>query len=242
MTSVDQSISSRDFTRLRELIYGQAGICLGPEKKTMLEARVKRRLKALELNSYTEYCDYLFGRQGLKEEIVHLIDVVTTNKTDFFREPKHFDFLVSKCASRVCRALRKRQAVSDLECRLLDRRRAVHAGHRAQRVSRSLIPAFASACWPPTSRPRCWPRLSSASIPLKQPKPVPNPRSGRNIFCAAAITDSNRVRVVPELRRLVEFRRLNFMDSDYGLSGEGRRRLLPQRHHLLRPADAGEHS
>jgi chemotaxis protein methyltransferase CheR len=39
------------------------------------------------LHSYSEYCDYLFGREGLKEELVHLIDVVTTNKTDFFREP-----------------------------------------------------------------------------------------------------------------------------------------------------------
>ncbi len=62
----------------------------------MLEVRIKRRLKALDLSSYGEYCDYLFGREGLKEELVHLIDVVTTNKTDFFREPGHFDFLVEK--------------------------------------------------------------------------------------------------------------------------------------------------
>jgi len=60
----------------------------------MLEVRIKRRLKALELSSYGQYCDYLFGHQGLKEELVSLIDVVTTNKTDFFREPKHFNFLV----------------------------------------------------------------------------------------------------------------------------------------------------
>ena len=62
----------------------------------MLEVRIKRRLKALDLHSYSEYCDYLFGHQGLKDELVHLIDVVTTNKTDFFREPGHFDFLVEK--------------------------------------------------------------------------------------------------------------------------------------------------
>ena len=74
----------------------EAGIRLGSDKKTMLEVRIKRRLKALDLSSYGQYCDYLFGHQGLKEELVSLIDVVTTNKTDFFREPGHFNFLVEK--------------------------------------------------------------------------------------------------------------------------------------------------
>ena len=94
MRAHDEVISTRDYTRLCDLIYDKAGIRLGTEKKTMLEVRIKRRLKALELRSYGQYCDYLFGHQGLKEELVPLIDVVTTNKTDFFREPKHFDFLV----------------------------------------------------------------------------------------------------------------------------------------------------
>jgi len=86
MSVHDETISGRDYARLCELIYAQAGIALGKERKTMLEVRIKRRLKVLELHSYSEYCDYLFGHEGLKDEIVHLIDVVTTNKTDFFRE------------------------------------------------------------------------------------------------------------------------------------------------------------
>ena len=96
MSSHDEGISDRDFTRLRTLIYAQSGITLSPDKKTMLELRIKRRLRSLELESYAEYCDYLFGHQGQKDEIVHLLDVVTTNKTDFYREPAHFDFLVGK--------------------------------------------------------------------------------------------------------------------------------------------------
>ena len=62
----------------------------------MLEVRMKRRLKILNLASYGLYCDYLFEHNGLKAKSRHLIDVVTTNKTDFFREPKHFDYLTSK--------------------------------------------------------------------------------------------------------------------------------------------------
>ncbi|MFY9644610.1 MAG: hypothetical protein WAK29_05485, partial [Terriglobales bacterium] len=85
-----EGISNKDFGRLRSLIYEQSGINLNDDKKTMLELRIQRRLKILDLNSYARYCEYLFGPHGQKEEIVHLLDVVSTNKTDFFREPEHF--------------------------------------------------------------------------------------------------------------------------------------------------------
>ena len=96
MGSHEEMISNADFGRLRRLIYEQAGINLGSDKKTMLELRIKRRLRSLNLTSYAQYCDYLFARHGQKEEIVHLIDVVTTNKTDFFREAGHFELLVQR--------------------------------------------------------------------------------------------------------------------------------------------------
>jgi chemotaxis protein methyltransferase CheR len=96
MKDQEDSISSRDYQHLCKLIHAKAGIALGSEKKTMLEARLRRRLKDLTLGSYCEYCDYLFGKEGMRDEIVHLIDVVTTNKTDFFREQKHFDFLAGR--------------------------------------------------------------------------------------------------------------------------------------------------
>jgi chemotaxis protein methyltransferase CheR len=111
MSTYDESISGRDYSRLCELIYAQAGIHLGSERKTMLEVRIKRRLKALNLHSYAEYCDYLFGHTGLKDEITHLIDVVTTNKTDFFRESAHFDFLAQKALPEMAERISGRQFV-----------------------------------------------------------------------------------------------------------------------------------
>jgi chemotaxis protein methyltransferase CheR len=91
------SLSARDFDRIAKLIYDECGIHLNAEKKIMLEGRLKRRMARLEMGSYSEYCNYVFsGRGRHKEEVVQLIDVVTTNKTDFFREKTHFDFLVSK--------------------------------------------------------------------------------------------------------------------------------------------------
>ncbi len=62
----------------------------------MLECRRRRRAQALGLSSLAEYCSFLFQQGGLDSEAVNLIDAVTTNKTDFFREPKHFDFLVEE--------------------------------------------------------------------------------------------------------------------------------------------------
>ena len=64
MSARDENISTRDFGRLRSLIYAQSGINLNAEKKTMLELRIKRRLRSLNLNSFGEYCDYLFGPHG----------------------------------------------------------------------------------------------------------------------------------------------------------------------------------
>ena len=101
MGSHDETLSNADFGRLRRLIYQESGINLGTDKKTMLELRVKRRLRGLNLHSYAQYCAYLFARQGQKQEVVHLIDVVTTNKTDFFREPGHFELLVQKAIPEV---------------------------------------------------------------------------------------------------------------------------------------------
>ena len=98
----------------------------------MLELRIKRRLRSLNLNSYAQYCDYLFARHGQKEEIVHLIDVVTTNKTDFFREPGHFEFLVQKALPDLVARNESGTALVGLERWLLDRRGALHPGDGAE--------------------------------------------------------------------------------------------------------------
>src|ERR1700744_6423726 len=93
MSAHEETLSARDFSRLCSFIYAEAGICLSSEKKTMLEGRLRRRLRELEMASYKQYCEYLFGEVGREQELTSFIDVVTTNKTAFFREPKHFEYL-----------------------------------------------------------------------------------------------------------------------------------------------------
>lgn len=86
-------LSRRHFDRLSKYINTYSGIQMPPSKLTMLEGRLRRRTRATGHRTLDDYCNYLFEEGGLDEESIHLIDAVTTNKTDFFREPQHFDFL-----------------------------------------------------------------------------------------------------------------------------------------------------
>lgn len=87
------SLSKRNFARLANYIYEYSGIRMPPSKATMLEGRLRRRLRVTGHRSLEDYCRFLFDEDGLESESVYLIDAVTTNKTDFFREPQHFDFM-----------------------------------------------------------------------------------------------------------------------------------------------------
>ncbi len=89
-------MSSDDFNRLSEFVFEQSGIKMPPVKKVMLQSRLQKRLRELNITSFKEYADYVFSDEGQKNEIIHMLDVVSTNKTDFFREPVHFDYLNSQ--------------------------------------------------------------------------------------------------------------------------------------------------
>src|SRR5690606_6896898 len=71
----------------------EVGIKLPPTKRLMIEGRLRKRVRALGLSGLEAYCAYLFQADGLRAERPYLINAVTTNKTDFFREPEHFDVL-----------------------------------------------------------------------------------------------------------------------------------------------------
>ncbi|MBW1697249.1 MAG: protein-glutamate O-methyltransferase CheR [Deltaproteobacteria bacterium] len=86
-------MSDRDFKRFRNFIYDKCGINLVEAKKTMLTARLQKRLKAAGISSFSQYFDYVTGRGASNGELVQMIDAITTNKTEFFRESAHFDYL-----------------------------------------------------------------------------------------------------------------------------------------------------
>lgn len=80
-----------EFELFREIVYRESGINLTEKKKALVQARLMRRLRQLRMADYERYYDYL--QDNYRDEIVHLINCITTNKTEFFREPNHFDYL-----------------------------------------------------------------------------------------------------------------------------------------------------
>jgi chemotaxis protein methyltransferase CheR len=89
---MDLAISTEEFQRFRTLIYDESGISLGDQKQSLLVSRLSKRLRELGLTTFSEYYDQLMSDSS-REEFTRMLDLISTNKTDFFREPKHFDFL-----------------------------------------------------------------------------------------------------------------------------------------------------
>ncbi|TXT35122.1 MAG: chemotaxis protein methyltransferase CheR [Comamonadaceae bacterium] len=85
-------LQDQEFAKFSELIYRIAGISMAASKKPLVSSRLAKRLKHHELNSYGDYFRYITSPQG-KDELQITVDMLTTNETHFFREPKHFDFL-----------------------------------------------------------------------------------------------------------------------------------------------------
>ena len=88
-------ITDEDTRVFIDLIYQKSGIVLAPDKKSLISSRLHKRLTALDLRSFREYLDYLFTSPERDSEIITMIGEITTNKTAFFREKHHFDYLVS---------------------------------------------------------------------------------------------------------------------------------------------------
>ena len=216
MTAKNEGLSHADFDRLRTLIGNESGINLSSDKKTMMEIRIKRRLHSLAIASFGEYCDFLFTPQGTENELVHLIDVITTNKTDFFREAGHFDYLVSK-------------ALPDLAARHGASRKSLvwsagcSTGEEPYTLAMVLseysqgAPGFRFNV---LATDICTEVLAKAAMGIFRSEvvtPVPQDLR-RKYFMRSRDPQSDVLRIVPEVRSLVEFRRVNFMDSDFGLS------------------------
>jgi chemotaxis protein methyltransferase CheR len=85
-------LQDQEFIKFSDLIYRIAGISMAPSKKPLVSGRLAKRLKHHDLNSYGDYFRFITSPQG-KDELQITVDLLTTNETHFFREPKHFDFL-----------------------------------------------------------------------------------------------------------------------------------------------------
>jgi chemotaxis protein methyltransferase CheR len=216
MIGQEQYLSNSDLNRLRTLVYQQAGIVLGSDRKTMLELRIRPRLRSLNCDSYEDYCKYLFGSEGQQHELLHLLDAVTTNKTDFFREAAHFTYLIKT-------ALPEMLAQSESGRPLIFWSAGCSSGEEPYTLAMVLSeyaianPAFrfrilaTDICTTVLEKARRGVYTTNVIGPITEDL-------RQKYLMRSRDNSSDQFRIVPELRRLIEFRRLNFMDDHYALS------------------------
>jgi chemotaxis protein methyltransferase CheR len=209
-------LNAVDYEKLSRLIGTQIGIKLPPAKRTMVEGRLRRRVRARGFASFDEYCDDLFRRDGAVAELPYLINAVTTNKTDFFREPEHFSFL-------------ERQLLPALLAARGDERlplfkfwsAASSSGAEAYTIAMLLADAversrnFRFAVLGTDVSTAVLAQADRAVYPAEMIAPVPPELQLRYIMRPRAPGMRPEVRIVPELRRLVRFGQLNLMDRQY---------------------------
>lgn len=90
MALVSIELKTHEFTLIRDLLHRICGIHMPPGKEGLVKARLAKRLNVLQLNSFEAYIDFV---QNSSDELAIMVDELTTNKTNFFREPAHFKFL-----------------------------------------------------------------------------------------------------------------------------------------------------
>ena len=190
-------LSDREFTQFQELIYRIAGISLPIGKKPLVTSRLAKRLKQHQLSSYGEY----FRLLGLRpEELQTAVDLLTTNETYFFREPKHFDFLRDRVLPRhpAGRPFRVWSAASS-------------SGQEAYSVAMILADSLGSQPWEVIASDISTQVLAKArrgQYPIEQAEHIP--RHLLSSYCLKGVGSQEGTFLIdPELRRRVNFMQIN---------------------------------
>jgi chemotaxis protein methyltransferase CheR len=203
-------LTSNDFNKISALVYSQCGINLEPCKKIMLESRLNKRLRALQLTSFEEYLRLVTSKEGAASELINMIDVVTTNKTDFFREPHHFEFLKEVLVPQFINSGQRSLKVWSSACS------SGEEPYTLAMVLQEFATKEAGFSYEITASD------ISATVLQKAAQAIYNADRAADIpeyFKKKYLLKSKdlslpRVRIVPQLRDKVEFRNINLMDSD----------------------------
>ena len=216
--SFTATLSAGAYRTLVDLVYQHSRIRLGPDKQPMLANRLRKRLRALGLVSYDDYCAVLRSGQG-PDEIEQLVDLISTNHTRFFREPEHFTFLTG----RILPGLVSRLAAEGSSLRIWSA--AGSSGEEPYSLAIVLAEfsrEHASADWHVEASDISHRMLTEAQrgiYPLDPRHDLP-PELLRRYFQRGVGTQAGTCRVKAELRKRVRFQRINLFQAEYPVPRE----------------------
>jgi len=200
--------SDQDFERVRRLIYDHAGISLAPIKRDMVYSRLARRLRALGLDKFSDYLNYLETSDEQEWEL--FVNSLTTNLTSFFREAHHFEILTKHLSGLKHRPIR-------IWCS------AASTGEEPYTLAITACEAFGNMS-PPVEivatdiDTNVLAKAQRGVYPEDRVEKMSSDRL-RSYFFKGAGKQAGFVKVRPELQRLISFRQLNLLDPRYSLDG-----------------------
>ena len=211
--SFTATLSAEAYRTLSTLVYQHSHIRLGPDKQSMLANRLRKRLRALGLVSYDDYCAVLRSAQG-PDEIEHLVDLISTNHTGFFREPEHFTFLTG----RILPELLPRLALEGASLRIWSA--AASSGEEPYTMAIVLADFFreqASVGWQVEASDISHRMLDQAErgIYRLDARHALPPELLRRYFQRGVGAQDGTCRVKAELRKRVRFQRINLFQAEY---------------------------
>jgi len=214
----DLKLTESQFQKLSTYIFCNYGIKMPKEKKVMLQSRLIKRLRALNISNFKDYIDYAFSNHGNSGELVQMIDVVSTNKTDFFREPVHFEFMNNSILPNL-----KPNNIQNESYKVWSA--GCSSGEEAYSIAITLQEwsnihsrfNYSITC---TDISTAMLEVGSRAIyDNKRVEVIPKHLLQKYFLKSKNIKDE-KVRIAPSLRSRVKFFRLNFMDDLYDISGK----------------------
>jgi chemotaxis protein methyltransferase CheR len=205
---MDYAITTDEFQRFRTLIYDKSGISLSDQKRTLVASRLSKRLGELGLTTFSEYYEQVTNDPS-RDEFTHMLDLISTNKTDFFREPKHFDFLREQILPELVREKRMRIWSS-----------ACSTGEEPYTIAMTLYEGVSDpAQWnfkilASDLSTRVLAKAAAGTYDAERVRDVP-PELVRRHFLRGRGQSKGLLKVKPHLSTMIQFRRLNLMDEKF---------------------------
>ncbi len=202
------TLTHNEFQQIQSLLYQKAGIALTEQKQTLIVSRLSKRISQLGLPSFQAYYDVVASGDN-SDELTQMLDLMSTNKTDFFREPIHFQFLKEEIIPPLSRAKHVRIWSS-----------ASSSGEEPYSIAMTLMDAV------PDPRLWNWKILASdlstrvlakAATGVYEEERVANvsPSLVKCHFLRGKGKQEGFVKVKPQVGKMVIFRRINLMDDSY---------------------------
>lgn len=211
-------LSNEQFARLGTFINRETGIKMPPDKKIMVQARLKKRLKELSIPTFEAYLAYVFSNKENHSEIIHVFDAISTNKTDFFREPAHFSFL----KDHVLPEFKEKRKGSIFKVWSA----ACSSGEEPYTLAMCIHeflgpnPPFDYSIFGTDISTLILKMAANAVYTEERVKPAVPAHLVQKYFMKNRDAAKRTFRIVPELRAKVSFNRLNFMDESYPIASK----------------------